>query len=157
MAIEDKTGTQIPREQAWYRQWPFDSQLTFQDESGEHWRYMVAPTDERYLKEPRGHFVQGSLPPEEVEVRDHLLVVAMLRRRVGFFGMVRGLLLRWPSAEFVAAQRAMAGIRQLCIQSREHRAALLRLGHAQSIPPVMRQQLLILVGDVDASLRKVRR
>lgn len=147
----------IPRDQSWYQQWPFDATLTFRDAAGDHWRYMVTPTDERYLKEPQGHFVQGSLPPEEVEVRDHLLVVAMLRRRVGILGMVRSLLLRWPSTEFIAAQRAMVGLRQLCIQSREHRAALLRLGHAQSIPPVMRQQLLILVGDVDASLRKLRR
>jgi hypothetical protein len=152
----EATHSRIPRESSWYQRHPFDASLTFQSEDGEHWRYLVTPTDERYLVEPRGTVPPGSLPPEEMEVRDHILAMAMLRRQVGFWGMVRGLLLRMPSEDFRAAQRAFARLRQLCLQSREHRAALLRLGHALSTPPAMAQQLLIMVRDVDAARSKPR-
>lgn len=152
----ENTHSRIPREASWYQRHPFDASLTFQSEDGEHWRYLVTPTDERYLVEPKGAIQPGSLPPEEMEVRDHILAMAVLRRRVGFWGMVRGLLLRVPSEEFMAAQRAFARLRQLCMQSREHRAALLRLGHASTTPPAMAQQLQIMVREFDASRSRAR-
>lgn len=144
----------VPRHADWYRQFPFNSALTFAQEDGTHWRYVVTPTDEQYLVDPTGWIQVGFLPPEEMEVRDYLLALVLLRSRVSKWDMVKALLLRWPSQTFIAHQAAFRSLFGLCERSREHRAAFLRLSKSQSLPPGIRGQLASIVCHCDLSARR---
>lgn len=148
-----KAAQQIPRAHTWYLQFPFNVNLTFLDQEGRHWRYIVTPTDERYLVEPGAQWESGSLPPEDVEVRDHLRVFCSLQKRIGLWSMFRALMRR-PGPDAIVAQQFLLRIRQLCFQSREHRAALLRIAHGKAFEQGLREQLLKMVQEVDASRQR---
>lgn len=78
MAYPSRT---IPRPSWEYAQEPFDASRTFTVE-GQPTRHMHTPLDEQYITEPFDMYVVGCVPPEEREVRDHIIVATLMRKQV---------------------------------------------------------------------------
>ncbi|MBG6083129.1 hypothetical protein [Rubrivivax gelatinosus] len=131
----------MPRAPSWYAKEPFDpSVIAFRGNDGREWRYMNSPLDERYLAEPLGHFVLGSIPPEEREVRDTLVAAAFARRRVSTFQFWWSQIFG-PTESYRVCLVYFRRLNQLCGCSREHRAAFCRLSNSDSTPPFIRREL----------------
>lgn len=138
----------IPRSPSEYAQEPFDPNLTFKVD-GRTTRHVGTPLDEEYVTEPVDSFQVGSLPPEEREVRDHLIAAVLLRDRVSaldflcsqFFG---------ETESYRVSRQAFAKLEALCSRSREHRAAFLRMANGAMLPKHVRAELKRMVERADA-------
>lgn len=145
----------IPRPSEWYAQEPFDLSLNFSDVDGNKLRYMATPLDETYAAEPGDHYEVGSIPPEEREVRDHLLLAVVLRGQVSswefwwsqFFGETKA---------YKASRNQFKKLDELCHQSREHRAAFCRLSKDSGIVRGLRMELTRIVDRCDKDARHER-
>ena len=131
--------TQIPRPPDEYQEEPFDPDLTFEVD-GITTRHIESPLSENYVSEPIDRFVARGIPPEEREVRDHLLIAHYLRTKVTrpefwwsqFFK---------ESKRFMASREAFGKLEALCSKSPEHRAAFLRIANGEAMPPGIRSEL----------------
>lgn len=92
------------------------------------------------MTEPVDSFREGSLPPEECEVRDHLVAAAALRNAVSELSFWRSQFFRKTSG-YTASEEAFARLEALCWRSREHRAAFLRLANGEVLPQYIRTDL----------------
>lgn len=128
-----------PRPSWWYEKEPFDPNLTFVVD-GLATRYMDSPCAEEYIFEPVDHFVSGGLPPEEREVRDHLLVAHLLRNRVTRFEFWWNQFFR-ETVHYKVCREAFKNLEALCARSPEHRAAFLRIANGDVFPPTIRLEL----------------
>lgn len=128
-----------PRPSWWYEKEPFDPNLTFVV-NGLATRYMDSPCDEKYIFEPADRFVPGGLPPEEREVRDHLLVAHLLRTRVTRVEFWWSQIFR-ETVNFRVSRDAFKNLEALCARSPEHRAAFLRMANGDVVPPPIRLEL----------------
>lgn len=144
------TQTTIPRPLSEYQKEPFDPDLTFKI-NGVTTRHMLTPLDETYVYEPRDRFVIGAIPPEEREVRDHMVVVGILRSRVMgldvFFSKVFGEIGETP--EIRALREATEKLDALASKSREHRAAFLRMAHGKEFSEESRSRIVDIVKRAD--------
>lgn len=138
----------IPRPSWEYAQEPFDPSLTFMQD-GQRTRHMDTPLDERYVTEPFDSFAVGSIPPEEREVRDHLIAAALLRRRVSTLEFWWSQFVR-QTESYRTSSDAFAKLEALCSSSREHRAAFIRMGNGETLPKFIRAELLRMVARTDA-------
>jgi hypothetical protein len=118
-------------------------------QDGQRTRHMDTPLDERYVTEPFDHFAVGSIPPEEREVRDHLIAAALLRRRVSTFEFWWSQFVR-QTESYRTSCEAFAKLEALCSRSREHRAAFIRMGNGETLPKFIRAELLRVVARTDA-------
>lgn len=128
-----------PRPSWWYEQEPFDPNLTFVI-NGLETRYIDSPCAEKYVFEPVDRFVSGGLPPAEREVRDHLLVAHLLRRRVTRLEFWWSQFFR-ETEKFRVCQEAFKNLESLCARSPEHRAAFLRMANGDAFPQTIRLEL----------------
>jgi hypothetical protein len=144
----------IPRPSWEYAQEPFDASLTFTCD-GQLTRHMATALDERYVTEPLDSFIVGSIPPEEREVRDHLIAASLLRGRVSTLDFWWSQLAR-ETKSYRASREAFAKLESLCSISREHRAAFIRMGNGESLPQFIRAELLRMVKRADARAGAVR-
>lgn len=125
----------------------FDPSLTFTVD-GKVCRYMRTPLDETYEVEPDEHFAEGSLPPQEVEVRDAIVFVMVAIRRMSA--------LEYFWAAFVSRTTAYKvyelGLRhfeQLPSCSPEHRAAYLRMSKCSNLQKELRSKLKLALARCD--------
>lgn len=136
-----------PRPSWWYEKEPFDPNFTFVID-GFATRYMDSPCSEKYTFEPVDRFVEAGLPPEDREVRDHLLVAQVLRNRVTRFGFWWSQFFR-ETVHFRACREAFKNLEALCARSPEHRAAFLRMANGDVFPPPIRLELKKIVRRCD--------
>ena len=113
-------------------------------------RYMDSPCSEKYSFEPIDRFVAAGLPPEEREVRDHLLVAHVLRNRITTFEFWLSQFFR-ETANFRTCREAFKVLESLCARSPEHRAAFLRLANGNVLPPPIRLELKKIVRRFDSA------
>lgn len=144
----------IPRPSWEYGQEPFDPSLTFMCD-GQRTRHMNTPLDERYVTEPFDHFAVGGIPPEEREVRDHLIVASFLRGRVSTLEFWWSQFVR-QTKNYRTSCEAFAKLEAQCSSSREHRAAFIRMGNGETLPKFIRTELLRMVARSDARANSVR-
>ncbi|WP_244142334.1 hypothetical protein [Burkholderia vietnamiensis] len=109
---------------------------------------MNTPLDERYVTEPFDRFAVGSIPPEEREVRDHVIASALLRRRVTTLEFWWSQFVR-QTDNYRASLEAFTKLEALCSRSREHRAAFVRMGNGETLPKFIRAELLRMVARTD--------
>lgn len=138
----------IPRPSWEYAQEPFDPSLTFMQD-GQRTRHMDTPLDERYVTEPFDRFAVGSIPPEEREVRDHVIASALMRSRVTTLEFWWSQFVR-QTDNYRASLEAFTKLEALCSRSREHRAAFIRMGNGETLPKFIRAELLRMVARTDA-------
>lgn len=137
----------IPRPSKAYQEYPFDPSLTI-CVNGRQTRYVNGPLDEVYVCEPGEAVECGGLPPEEREVRDHLLIAVILRKRVTKLHF-------WWSQFFSHTEpykASLAAFQKLeaLASSAEHRAALLRLSNSKdAVPAIIRGELKRMVARTD--------
>lgn len=140
---------QIPRDPEWYQRMPFDPSLVaFVDDEGNEKRYMNSPMDERYLEEPGDSFTLGTIPPEEIEVRDYLTVAILARRQVS------GLEFWWsqfvrPTEHYRQAQRAQQSLHDVCRRSPQHRAAMCRIANSELTAKHLKKELRRIIDMTD--------
>lgn len=140
IASSDMEGS-IPRSPEWYREEPFDPRtVAFWDDKGVAHYFMNSPLDEAYAAEPGDMYPPGSLPPEEREVRDTLMVSIVFRRRVSGFAFWWSQFFR-PTQAYRASREWFNKLEALCTKSPEYRASLCRLANCESIPPELRMEL----------------
>lgn len=145
-----ETDTAIPKSPSYYAQEPFDPNLTFTVD-GRTTRHVATPLDEKYITEPIHSFQVGSVPPEEREVRDHVIVAALLVEQMTGLDS-------WWSKFFTETERhrrtrlAFVKLEALCSRSREHRAAFLRISGGRTLPKYIRATLKRMVERYDARL-----
>jgi hypothetical protein len=138
----------IPRPWPEYAEEPFDPNLTF-TVNGCITRHIATVLDERYIDEPVDSFPVGSIPPEECEVRHHVLVADVLRNQVTSLDL-------WWSRFFRETERyrmsleAFSNLEALCSRSREHRAAFLRIANGVVHQKHLRAELRRTVERADA-------
>ena len=147
----------IPRSPQWYAREPFDpTVVAFRDNEGKEHRYMHTPLDEIYAAEPRGAAVVGSLPPEEREVRDTLLVTTLFRSRVSWLDILWSQLVR-PTKAYQVSLDHFDKLDALCARSREYRAAFCRLSTSNTLAPGLRRELkrIVQISDQRRSANRV--
>lgn len=137
----------IPKTTAEYHQHPFDPSYTF-TVKGRTGRYMATPLDEVYLHEPGDHVAMGSLPPEEMEVRDHIILASVLSSRLPFIQVLWSHLAK-PTAAFRKCDAAFKKLDTLACQSPEHRAAFLRLSRCSKVRKEIQSDLKRMVNRAD--------
>lgn len=137
--IEDCAA--IPHPTEWYAREPFDpSVVAFNNADGSPQQYMNSPLDEVYAVEPGDSYRAGSIPPEEREVRDTLLVTVAFRNRVSWFDF-------WwsqfgtPTAAYRTSLDCFQRLSALCAKSRAYRAAFCRLSNGEALVPGLRSEL----------------
>jgi hypothetical protein len=134
-----ETVDAIPRPSWWYQKEPFDPNFTFVID-GRVTRYMDSPIAEKYNFEPIDRFFAVGLPPEEREVRDHLLLAHTLRNRVTRWAFWWSQFFR-ETGNYKACRRAFNHLEVLCATSLEHRAAFLRMANGDVFPLGIRLEL----------------
>lgn len=140
----------IPRPEAYYRFLPaFDPSLTFADNNRHELRHILNPLDEAYSTELWDHYQNGSLPPEEVEVRDVLLATVYLRSKAQKVGFWRSLFSK-PTEAVSAAKNMQKRLESLVNKSPEHRAAFCRLANGEALVPGLRKELRGMIDMADA-------
>lgn len=137
----------IPRPSEEYLEFPFDPSLRVRVD-GQETPYMATPLDEVYTFEPIHAFAQGSLPPQECEVRDHLLLATLLRARVSVLDFWWSQFVR-ETESYRASSEAFRKLDDLCRRSMEHRASFLRLSNSLSIRMPIREELRKIVARAD--------
>lgn len=137
----------IPKTTADYHQHPFDPSYTF-TVNGLTGRYMATPLDEVYLHEPGDHVTMGSLPPEEMEVRDYITLASVLSSRLPFIQVLWSHLAK-PTDAFRKCDEAFKTLDALACQSPEHRAAFLRLSRCKKVRKEIQNELKRMVGRAD--------
>lgn len=143
------TAGQIPRRPESYQRMPFDpSQVAFVDDKGNEKRYMLSPLDERYLEEPGDSFTPGTIPPEEIEVRDYLTVSILARRQVSGFEFWWSQFFR-PTERYRQAQRAQQSLHDVCRRSPQHRAAICRIANSEMTAKYLKKELRRIIAIVD--------
>lgn len=140
-------GTAIPRPSWEYAQEPFDPDLTF-NVGGRTTRHMATPLDEEYITEPIDWVRVGAIPPEEREVRDHVIVAVFLRERVSTLDSCLSLIFR-ETKSYRVSREAFAKLEALCSRSRAHRAAFLRMAGGVTLPEHVRDELSKMVKRTD--------
>ncbi len=139
----------IPRSPEWYAQATFDSSLVaFRDNEGMEHRYMITPLDEIYANEPGDSYRLGTIPPEEREVRDTLLVAVALRQRVSWLDFWWSQFAK-PTKAYRASLECFRKLHALCASSREYRAAFCRLSKSDQIDPGLCRELKRIVDICD--------
>jgi len=131
--------TKIPRPSAEYEQEPFDPTLTFV-ENGVTTRHIDSALAESYISEPITRFIARGIPPEEREVRDHILLAHALRSKVTKREFWWSQFFR-ETQRYTASREAFARLEALCAKSPEHRAAFLRMANGDVMPPGLRFEL----------------
>lgn len=139
-----------PKDSSEYKQFPFNPELAFTVD-GKRTRYLAHPLDETYTCDPEQFYAQGSLPPEECEVRDHLKMTAVLRSKVTRTAYLWSLLME-PTYWFKAYKEPDERMAKLCTRSMEHRSAFLRLSKSESLSPPTRVHLKKIVRRADLKL-----
>lgn len=139
----------IPKPTAEYNRYPFDTSYTFTVDGGIG-RYMSSPLDEVYEHEPGDQVAMGSLPPEEFEVRDHLLLACALRSRVSGFEFWWSQFLK-PTEAYRKSAAAFERLGALAARSPEHRAAFVRLSRCSAVGKVIQLELTRMVNRADRS------
>ncbi|MPQ69337.1 hypothetical protein GC387_22285 [Pseudomonas sp. MWU12-2323] len=137
----------IPRPSEEYFEFPFDPSLRVRVDNRKT-PYMATPLDEAYTCEPGQTFAQGSLPPQECEVRDYLLLATLVRARVSTLDFWCSQFFR-ETESYKASSEAFKKLDDLCRRSMEHRAAFLRLSNGLSIPEPIRLELRKIVSRAD--------
>lgn len=131
--------TKIPRPPAEYEQEPFDPNLTFVVD-GRTTRHIESPLAENYVSEPFDRFVTRGIPPEEREVRDHILLAHYLRTKVTKREFWWSQFFR-ETKSYKASREAFRRLEALCAKSPEHRAAFLRMANGEAMSPGLRFEL----------------
>ena len=132
-----ETDHSIPRPPEWYAKEPFDaSVVAFWDDEGVAHYFMHSPLDETYAAEPGDMYSPGSIPPEEREVRDTLLVAIIFRKRVSWIDFWWSQFFR-PTQAYLVSLENLQKLGELCARSREHRAAFCRLSKCMSLHPAI--------------------
>lgn len=143
------TAGQIPKKPEWYQLMPFDpSQVAFVDDEGNERHYMRTSMDERYLNEPGDLVAAGTVPPEELEVRDHLTVAILARRQVSGVEFWWSQFIR-PTERYRQAQRAQKSLHDLCRRSPQHRAAICRIANSETTAKYLKKELRRIIAMVD--------
>ncbi|MYM92631.1 hypothetical protein [Duganella vulcania] len=125
----------FPQAPSEYAKEPFDpSVVAFKDNDGRTWRYMNTPLDETYLAEPIDHFLVGTIPPEEREIRDTLVAATVMRRQVSIFQFWWSQFFK-PTKAYLRSREYFRRLDQLCGRTPEHRAAFCRLATSKRLPP----------------------
>lgn len=131
----------IPRSPEWYAKEPFDPSIAaFRNNSGKISYFMRSALDETYVEEPGDDYLAGTIPPEEREVRDTLLVTILLRNQVSRFAFWWSQFVR-PTGAYLASLESFEKLSALCARSREHRAAFCRLANSEGVTPALRREL----------------
>jgi len=140
----------IPRKSSWYAQEPFNASLVaFRDNEGHEYRYMTSPLDEIYLTEPLDHFVAGTIPPEEREVRDTLVAAVLMRKQVSRIEFWWSQFFK-PTQSYQRSLEYFRHLDSLCGLSPTYRAAFCRLSTSAQMPPFIRADLKRIVAKHDA-------
>jgi hypothetical protein len=110
------------------------------DSEGNVFRHINDPLDERYVVEPTDHFSSGSLPPEEIQVRDALTATVLLRSEVGIWEFWRSQLFK-PTEKYKAALKMQRKLTNLCSKNEKYRAAFKRLANSKCLNNSLRNEL----------------
>lgn len=147
--IDDATYESIPHKPEWYALEPFNPSLVaFRDDSGAEHRYMLSALDEVYANEIGDSYAPGTIPPEEREVSDTLLVTVAFRDRVSTFEFWWSQFVRQTESYRVSLEW-FRRLQALCEQSREHRAAFCRLSKSRNVPQALQQELKRIISICD--------
>lgn len=123
----------------WYRQIPFDPDITF-SVSGQLTRHVNHPLDETYVTDVGFSYVDGSLPPEDREVRDHLINIVL--RETTFRGHdTSGDRSVSKSDKKAAFHKAWSDLESLASKAGEYRAAMMRLSRVREMRSDHRDRL----------------
>lgn len=139
----------IPRPSEWYREEPFDSTtIAFRTTDGVALKYINTPLDEEYLVPPGESYKVGTLPPEEREVRDMLLVTLLSRRHISVFNFWWSQFIK-PTQSYLMCLENFKTLGELCGSSKEYRAAFCRLSKDPNIAPWLRNELTKIIHKTD--------
>ena len=135
----------LPRTQEWYAQEPFNPSLVaFRDNNGVEHRFMFSALDEVYANEIGDSYAPGTIPTEEREVIDTLLVTVAFRDRVSTFECWWSQFVR-ETESYRMSQEWLRRLQSLCERSREHRAAFCRLSKSKRVPSSLQRELMQIV------------
>lgn len=139
----------IPRPESYYKTLPaFDRTLVFYDNDGRVLRHIIDPLDETYSTEPTDYYVKGSIPPEEMEVRDVLLASTFYRARISTWEFWKSLLFK-PTESYLVTRDIQRRLNNLPRKSPEHRAAFCRLANGEALNPGLRTELRRIIERAD--------
>jgi hypothetical protein len=112
---------------------------------------MATPLDEVYQNEPGEHYVLGSLPPQECEVRDHIIIATVLHRRVSAVDLWLSKFFR-TSETYQKSIDAFQKLEALASRSPEHRAAFLRISLCSNVSDSIKKELKQMVYRADQGI-----
>ena len=123
--------------------------MAFRDTNGKEHRYMQSALDETYESDPVNHYVDGTIPLEEIEVRDALLIAGHRGVQLTTFDVAWSRLVR-PTRAYKNYVDIVEKLVALCAQSREHRAAFCRMSKSETFGRVIRHEMRKIIAACDA-------